>query len=156
MRGLLSLSLSLVIQPCLPRSIPPQRDYYRGGLNRSYIVIKLFTHLDYIIAYQKSNAKLNGKFVLFQAVLHYTIFLIRWYYINSEFFCPAACSVRSRAQQKSFLFLLEEKIRRVQIKKSEENFFVGWRASARGGGAERQFRSKKVRSEEHTSELQSR
>ncbi|TAL49271.1 hypothetical protein EPN83_01900 [Patescibacteria group bacterium] len=58
---------------------------------------------------------------------------------------PAACSVRSRSQQKSFLFLLparrslgaggEEKIRRAQIRKSKENFFAGWRASARGGGA---------------------
>jgi hypothetical protein len=58
---------------------------------------------------------------------------------------PAALLVQSRAQQKSFLFLLEEKIGRAQIKKSEENFFAGWRASASGGGAERQFRSKKVR-----------
>ena len=48
---------------------------------------------------------------------------------------PAALLVQSRTQQKSFLFLLEEKIRRAQIRKSEENFFVGWRASARGGGA---------------------
>jgi len=48
---------------------------------------------------------------------------------------PAALLVESRTQQKSFLFLLEEKIRRAQIRKSEENFFVGWRASARGGGA---------------------
>ena len=60
---------------------------------------------------------------------------------------PAALLVQSRTQQKSFLFLLpariatqsvaggEEIIRRVQIRKSEENFFVGWRASARGGGA---------------------
>src|SRR3989337_930002 len=47
---------------------------------------------------------------------------------------PAALLVRSRTQQKSFLFLLEEKIRRAHIRKSEENFFVGWRASARGGG----------------------
>ena len=52
---------------------------------------------------------------------------------------------QNRVQQKSFLFLLEEKIQHAQIRKSEENFFVGWRASARGGGAERQFRSKKVR-----------
>ena len=57
---------------------------------------------------------------------------------------PAACSVRSRSQQKSFLFLLEEKIRRAQ-KKSRENFFAGWRASASGGGANQPFRSKKVR-----------
>ncbi len=48
---------------------------------------------------------------------------------------PAACSVRSRSQQKSFLFLLEEKIGHAQIKKCEENFFAGWRASASGGGA---------------------
>ena len=58
---------------------------------------------------------------------------------------PAALLVQSRTQQKSFLFLLEEKIRRAQIKKCEENFFAGWRASASGGGAERQFLSKKVR-----------
>ena len=48
---------------------------------------------------------------------------------------PAALLIESRTQQKSFLFLLEEKIRRAHIRKSEENFFVGWRASARGGGA---------------------
>jgi len=48
---------------------------------------------------------------------------------------PAACSVRSRTQQKSFLFLLEEKIRRAQIRKCEENFLAGWRALASGGGA---------------------
>ena len=59
---------------------------------------------------------------------------------------PAALLVQSRTQQKSFLFLLEEKIGRAQIKKCEENFFVGWRVVASGGGAERQFfRSKKVR-----------
>ena len=50
---------------------------------------------------------------------------------------PAALLVQSRAQQKSFLFLLEEKIGRAQIRKSEENFFAGWRASASGGGAKR-------------------
>ena len=48
---------------------------------------------------------------------------------------PAACSVRSRSQQKSFLFLLDEKIRRARNQKSEENFFAGWRAIASGGGA---------------------
>jgi len=58
---------------------------------------------------------------------------------------PAALLVKSRTQQKSFLFLLEEKIGRAQIKKCRENFFAGWRASASGGGAERQFRSKKFR-----------
>ena len=47
---------------------------------------------------------------------------------------PAALLVQSRGQQKSFLFLLEEKIGRGQ-KKSRENFFAGWRASASGGGA---------------------
>jgi len=47
---------------------------------------------------------------------------------------PAACSVRSRSQPKSFLFLLEEKNRRAQIKKCEENFFAGWRALASVGG----------------------
>src|SRR3989338_7888365 len=63
---------------------------------------------------------------------------------------PAALLVQSRTQQKSFLFLLEEKIGRAKIKKCEENFFAGWRALASGGGAERQnsqsgFSSKKVR-----------
>jgi len=58
---------------------------------------------------------------------------------------PAALLAKSRTRQKSFLFLLEGKIGRAQIKKCEENFFAGWRASASGGGAERQFRSKKVR-----------
>ena len=48
---------------------------------------------------------------------------------------PAALLVESRTQQKSFLFLLEEKIGRAQIKKCEENFFVGWRVVASGGGA---------------------
>jgi len=41
---------------------------------------------------------------------------------------PAALLVQSRDQQKSFLFLLEEKIGRVQNKKCEENFFAGQRA----------------------------
>jgi len=48
---------------------------------------------------------------------------------------PAALLVQSRVPQKSFLFLLEEKIRRApclpagrQIKNCEENFFAGWRA----------------------------
>lgn len=63
---------------------------------------------------------------------------------------PAALLAKSRTPQKSFLFLLEEKIGRAQIKKCEENFFAGWRALASGGGAERQnsqsgFSSKKVR-----------
>ncbi len=62
-----------------------------------------------------------------------------------ERWSPAACSGRSRSQQKSFLFLLEEKIGRAQIKKCRENFFAGWRALASGGGANQPFRSKKVR-----------
>src|SRR3989344_3405843 len=48
---------------------------------------------------------------------------------------PAALLVESRTQQKSFLFLLEEKIGRAHIRKSEENFFAGWRVVASGGGA---------------------
>ena len=40
---------------------------------------------------------------------------------------PAVLLVKSRTPQKSFLFLLEEKNRRAQIKKCEENFFAGWR-----------------------------
>src|SRR3989344_4181368 len=46
---------------------------------------------------------------------------------------PAALLVQSRTQQKSFLFLLEEKIWRAQIRKSRENFFAGWRVVASGG-----------------------
>ena len=46
----------------------------------------------------------------------------------------AALLVQSRTPQKSFLFLLEEKIRRAHIRKSEENFFAGWRVLASGGG----------------------
>jgi len=68
---------------------------------------------------------------------------------------PAALLIQSRIQQKSFLFLLparrslgaggEEKIGGAQIKKCKENFSLAWQASASGGGAERQFRSKKFR-----------
>jgi len=47
---------------------------------------------------------------------------------------PAALLVQSRTQQKSFLFLLEEKIRRAQYQKCRENFFAGWRVPASGGG----------------------
>ena len=43
--------------------------------------------------------------------------------------------VRGRTQQKSFLFFLEEKIRRAQNQKCIENFFAGWRVVASGGGA---------------------
>ena len=48
---------------------------------------------------------------------------------------PAALLVQSRVPQKSFFFLLEEKKIARQIRKCEENFFAGWRASASGGGA---------------------
>src|SRR3990167_8440046 len=41
---------------------------------------------------------------------------------------PAALLVESRTQQKSFLFLVEEKIRRAQNEKSKEYFSVVWRA----------------------------
>ena len=62
---------------------------------------------------------------------------------------PTALLGQSSAPQKSFLFLLEEKEIALQIKKCEENFFAGWRASA-SGGAEHQnsafgFSLKKVR-----------
>ena len=40
---------------------------------------------------------------------------------------PTVLLVKSRTPHKSFLFLLEEKNRRAQIKKCEENFFAGWR-----------------------------
>ena len=40
---------------------------------------------------------------------------------------PAVLLVQSRTPHKSFLFLLEEKNRRAQIKKCKENFFAGWR-----------------------------
>ena len=38
---------------------------------------------------------------------------------------PAACSVRSRSQQKSFLFLLEEKIGARKIRNAEKTFLWG-------------------------------
>ena len=40
---------------------------------------------------------------------------------------PVVLLVKSRTPHKSFLFLLEEKNRRAQIKNCEENFFAGWR-----------------------------
>jgi len=63
---------------------------------------------------------------------------------------PAALLIQSRVQQKSFLFLLEEKIGCAQIKNCEQNFSLSERALASGGGAERQnsafgFSLKKVR-----------
>ena len=40
---------------------------------------------------------------------------------------PAVLLVESRTPHKSFLFLLEEKNQRAQIKNCEESFFAGWR-----------------------------
>ena len=67
--------------------------------------------------------------------------------INST---PAALLFESRPPKKSFVFLLEEKIGRAQKKNCEQNFSLSERASASGGGAERQnsafgFSLKKVR-----------
>jgi len=47
---------------------------------------------------------------------------------------PAALLVESRTQQKSFLFHLEEKIRRGKNQQCRENFFAGLRVVASGGG----------------------
>ena len=47
---------------------------------------------------------------------------------------PAALLVQSRTQQKSFLFLLEEKEIARQIKKCEENFFTEQRAKRAAAG----------------------
>ena len=47
---------------------------------------------------------------------------------------PAALLVQSRVPQKSFLFLLEEKIRRAQKENRKQNFSLVERASASGGG----------------------
>jgi len=63
---------------------------------------------------------------------------------------PAALLVQSRTQQKSFLFLLEEKEIARQIKKCEENFFAEQRAKRAAAGRSVQnsqsgFSSKKVR-----------
>ncbi|MDD5013043.1 MAG: hypothetical protein PHD93_01425 [Candidatus Pacebacteria bacterium] len=63
---------------------------------------------------------------------------------------PAALLVQSRPPKKSFVFLLEEKIGRAQIKNCEQNFSLSERALVSGGGAERQnsafgFSLKKVR-----------
>ena len=40
---------------------------------------------------------------------------------------PAVLLAKSRNPPQNFLFLLEDKSRRAQIKKCEENFFAGWR-----------------------------
>jgi len=67
--------------------------------------------------------------------------------INSA---PAALLSKSRPPKKSFVFLLEEKIGRAQIKKCEENFFAKQRAKRAAAGRSVQnsqsgFSSKKVR-----------
>jgi hypothetical protein len=69
---------------------------------------------------------------------------------------PAALLVQSRVPQKSFLFLLEEKNGRAQNKKLRRKLFCGIASEASGGGAERQFRSKKFRAKfkiSHQSQL---
>ncbi len=50
---------------------------------------------------------------------------------------PAALLGKSRVPQKSFLFLLEEKIGRAQNKKLRRKLFCGTASEASGGGAER-------------------
>jgi len=69
---------------------------------------------------------------------------------------PAALLVQSRVPQKSFLFLLKEKIERAQNKKLRRKLFCGTASEASGGGAKRQFRSKKFRAKfriSHQSQL---
>ena len=53
---------------------------------------------------------------------------------------PAALLVESRIPKKSFVFLLEEKIGRAQIRNRKQNFSLGWRVIASGGGAASAFR----------------
>jgi len=58
------------------------------------------------------------------------------------FFHHRRRSLTLASQQKSFLFLLEEKIRRAQNQKSRENFFAGFcsqRAGRRAGFIRRGF-----------------
>ncbi|MDP1760058.1 MAG: hypothetical protein Q8L01_01160 [Candidatus Woesebacteria bacterium] len=70
---------------------------------------------------------------------------------------PVALLVQSRTKQKNFPFLLEEKIGRAQIQIiSKGNFSARHASGASGGGAERQFRSKKFRAKfriSHQSQL---
>ena len=67
---------------------------------------------------------------------------------------PAALLGESRTQQKSFLFLLEEKIRRAQNQKCRENFFAGWRVVASGGGLASLVRIRLVKSSDFIQEGQ--
>ncbi|MEK7473369.1 MAG: hypothetical protein AAB668_01410 [Patescibacteria group bacterium] len=53
---------------------------------------------------------------------------------NQKEASPAALLVPSRTPKKSFVFLLEEKIRRAQIRNRKQNFSLGWRVVASGGG----------------------
>jgi len=65
--------------------------------------------------------------------------------VAPERWSPAACSVRSRSQQKSFLCFSFARAGFFLLK-GKENFFAGWRALVSGGGANQLlFRSKKVR-----------
>jgi len=48
---------------------------------------------------------------------------------------PPPCSFRAEHHKKVFFSFLEEKIRRAQIGKSKENFFVGRAGLRHGGGA---------------------
>ena len=48
---------------------------------------------------------------------------------------PAALLVKTKHHRKILFSLKEKEIRRAQIRKSEENFFAGWRVVASGGGA---------------------
>jgi len=47
---------------------------------------------------------------------------------------PTALLIRAEQHKKSFLFLLEEKIGRAQIRKCKENFFMGRAGFRHGGG----------------------
>ena len=58
---------------------------------------------------------------------------------------PAALLVKAKHHRKILFSLGEKEIRRAQNEKSKENFSAVRRVVASGGGAERQFRSKKVR-----------
>ena len=54
---------------------------------------------------------------------------------NQKEASPAALLGESRTSKKSFVFLLEEKIGRAQIRNRKQNFSLVWRVVASGGGA---------------------
>jgi hypothetical protein len=54
---------------------------------------------------------------------------------------PRRLLVQSRSQQKSFLFLLEEKIRRAQIRKAEKTFLLAGECQRAAAGRSGWFRS---------------